>query len=203
MRIAIFGATGGTGQELVKQAIEKGHSVSVLVRNPAKLTNKNVRIIQGDVRNKNGVSKNIEGADVVISALGVKPGQQPICELGVRNMIAAMQTHNVQRIIVESVYGAGKPRAGMYATVLRFMIPRLIRDKEGMENTLQQSNIAWTIVRPTVLANGPKIGKVTHGTNFAPRGLFPSISRADVAGFMLKQIETNEYIKKTVNITEK
>ncbi len=203
MNITIFGTTGGTGQELLKQAIQKGYRVTVFVRNPAKLDIRNINVIRGDVKNRLGVQKAIKDAQVVISALGVRPGQKPVCAIGVKNIIEAMQMYHVKRLIVVSAYGAGRPRAGMYVAILRLMIPRHIRDKEHMEQIIKQSHLDWTIVRPTVLANGEKVGKITHGANFSPRGLFPSISRADVARFMLKQIETSDYVRKTVTITEK
>ena len=201
MKITIFGATGGTGKELVNQALEKKHEVTVFVRDPLKVANKKVRIVHGDVRDGTSVIKAVKGADAILSALGVKPGQKPVCAQGMKNIIAAMESEKVRRLIVVSVYGAGTPRAGFYAWLLRKIIPRLMKDKKEMERIIAASGLSWTIVTPTVLTMGAKTGKVRHGTSFIPRGLFPSVSRADVAGFMLSQIGSLAYVQKIVNMS--
>ena len=105
MKIIIFGATGGTGQELVKQALEKGHTVTVLARNPAKVEVKhaNLSVIKGDVLDATSVENAVTGHGAVLVALGVKPPSRAIVVgPGTKNIINAMKKHGVKRLIVES-----------------------------------------------------------------------------------------------------
>lgn len=94
------------------------------------------------------------------------------------------------------------PRAGMYAKILRMIFHGLIKDKERMEDLMKKSQTNCTAIRSTKLTNVPKTGKVQAGQNFTPKGLFPSISRVDVAGFMLGQLPKKEYVNQAVNISK-
>lgn len=203
MKIALFGASGGTGHEIIKQAIENGHKVTAFVRNPKKiiLNYKNLRLIKGDVKNQNAVNKAVAGQDVVMSCLGVKPGQNPICELGTKKIISSMKKGKVKRLIVESAYGVGKTKnKGIYAKVLNGLVNRLVEDKERMEKTIMQSSLEWTIVQPTILTNGPKTKDYRYGEDILVKG-FEKVSRASVAEFMLRCAEGKNMVKKNIIIT--
>ena len=105
MRLIIFGATGGTGQQLVRQALEQGHSVTAFVRSPEKLHIKNddLSVIQGDVLDATAVEHAVQGHDAVLVALGVTPpSRKTVVGPGTHNILVAMKKHNVRRIVVES-----------------------------------------------------------------------------------------------------
>ncbi len=202
MKIVIFGSTGGTGKQLVKQALELGYEVTAFARTPAKLDefkHEKLSIIIGDVFNYEDVEKAIIGQNAVLSALGnptLKPNNTT--SEGTRNIVKAMQTHNVKRFICETSLGVGDSReqAGFFFS--KIIIPTLLKnaiaDKEIQEQSIRESNLDWTIVRPGGLRDTPKTSKYQAGLDKSISG---NISRADVAEFMLKQINLDEYLKKT------
>lgn len=207
MKLCIFGSTGGSGRELVKQALEQGYEVVAFARSPEKvsdISHKNLKVVKGDARNLDDVRAAISGCDAVLSALGSRVGKL-VCEAGTANIVAAMSEKKVKRLIVESAYGAGEPRGGVYATVLRLLIKSRIVDKERMEALLENSNLDWTVVRPSILTNGKKTGSYQYSPQLrflGVPGVFPKISRADVADFMLRQLKSRAYVQKAVNISQ-
>lgn len=205
MNLLIIGATGGTGKELVKQALEQGHNVSAFVRNPSKMKLKhdNLSIVVGNVLDYPSVEKAVQGKDAVLSALGHKRYYFPdkILSDGTKNIINAMQKHGVKRFICETALGLNDTRGklGLYYTL--FVVPFIVffyfRDKERQEQIIKESNLDWIIVRPGQLTNGKKKGKYKHGTNIGSYIITVMISRADVADFMLKQLDEETYLRKT------
>lgn len=198
-RILIFGATGGTGKQLVQQALSSGYKVTAFVRNPSglEISDNNLSVFKGDVLNTEEVNKAVKNQDVVLSALGVKPFNKPICAEAIKNIISAMK--KPQRLIVESAYGARDSKEGIYAEILCFILKSVMNDKNEMEKIILKSNIDYTVVRPTILTNGVKTSRyrVRDGK---VKG-FPKISRADVAGLMIKLIKESTYINKYITIT--
>jgi putative NADH-flavin reductase len=202
MKIAIFGSTGGSGKELVKQGLELGYEVTAFARTPAKLDefkHENLKIVQGDVFNYKDVEKAIIGQNAVLSALGnptLKPNNTT--SEGTRNIVKAMQTHNVRRFICETSLGVGDSRgqAGFFATKIFFplVLKNVFADKEIQEEIIRNSDLDWTIVRPGGLKNSPKTSKYRAGLD---KNISGNIARADVAEFMLKQIDSDEFLRKT------
>ena len=204
MKIAIFGATGGTGQEIVKQALEQGHEITVLVRSPEKLSlnNKKLKIIKGDVLNKEDVLKTIQGNDAVLVALGVKPpSKAKVVGPGTKNIIEAMKAHNVKRLIVESAMfmdDAVRKNSFLISLLTKTFMKGLYADKLVQESAVRESGLKWVIIRPVGLTNKPKTKTYRFGESLKLKGVFPTISRADVADFMLKQLRSDANIQKTV-----
>jgi len=204
MKILILGATGPTGQLLLKQALEQHHHVTVLVRNPSKIsiTHEKLTIITGDVLDKNIVLKALAGQDAVISALG--KGQSLISSdlitRAVTLLISAMNELQIKRLIFLSGFGAGETI--MQANLLQKFIFKtflnsIYRDKTKAEKLLRSSNLDWTLVYPVKLNNKPATGNYKAGERFTMKGT-PEISRADVAHFMLTQLSSDIYLKKGV-----
>lgn len=112
MKILIFGATGGTGSQLVEQALTKGHEVTAFVRNPAKLplNHKNLKIVQGDVLNYATIEPAVLGQEAVLSALGSGTKKDTLRSTGTRNIILAMEKHGVKRFICETSLGYSDSR---------------------------------------------------------------------------------------------
>jgi len=188
MNIAVFGATGGTGREVVTQALEQGHRVTAFVRTPSKLGVQNaaLHVVQGDAMNPSAVEETVKGQDAVISALGVSRGAPlTICSQGTMNIISAMKYANVRRLVVESAYGTGETKRGLYGNGVWMLIPSRIKDKGVMEKIVSETPLDWVISRPVRLTNGPRTGVYRSGFAISV-GLFPKISRADTAEFMLK-----------------
>ncbi|MBS3080159.1 SDR family oxidoreductase [Candidatus Pacearchaeota archaeon] len=203
MKLLVFGSTGGTGKEIVKQALEKKYKVIAFARSSEKLQNIRgiIEIVKGDVRNQEDVDKAVKNSNVILSALGTKLFEKPICEIGVKNIINSMKKYNKNRIIVESAYGVKETRKkGMYAKFLWFLIKQLLIDKEKMEAALENSNLDWTIVQPVLLTNEMRKGNyITGEAKKAFIKGFQKISRADVADCMIKLIpDKKSFHKKLV-----
>ncbi len=209
MKLLIIGGTGGTGQELIKQALEQGHHLTALVRNPEKviITHPNLRVIKGNVLDFDNVEKVVAGQDAVLSVLGHKRFfiKTNILSEGTKNIIHAMEKHNVKRFICVTSLGINDSRfkLGLYYTL--FVIPVIIFfyfwDKAKQEKLIINSNLDWTIVRPGQLTNGKKRGTYKHGANVGNYILTKMISRADVAHFILCQLSDLTYLLKTPGVT--
>ncbi|MGD0463394.1 MAG: SDR family oxidoreductase [Tepidisphaeraceae bacterium] len=208
MNLVVFGATGPSGRELLKQALDQGHRVTASARNPEKLTFQHDRlnIIKGDILDPASVEAAIAGADVVLSVLGVrKLGKNTILSDGTGNIIAAMQRRGVRRFICESSLGVGDSRGQMSWLFEKIILPSLLRnafaDKEIQERTIMQSEVDWTIVRPAMLTNGPRTGVYRAWVGKPKEAIRGKISRADVADFMLKQLNSPEFVKRAVGLS--
>ena len=209
MKLLIIGGTGGTGKELIKQALEQGYNVTAFVRNPekVKITHQNLTVIKGDVLDFDKIQEVVAGQDAVLSALGHKRFiiKTNILSEGTRNIIHAMEKHKVNRFICVTSLGINDSRfkLGLYYTL--FVIPFIIffyfLDKAKQEKLIRSSSLNWTIVRPGQLTNGRKRGKYKHGANVGNYILTKMISRADVAHFMLTQLSDTTYLKKTPGVT--
>jgi putative NADH-flavin reductase len=209
MKLLIIGGTGGTGKELIKQALEQGHILTALVRNPlkVKITHPSLRIIKGDVLDFDKVQEAVAGQDAVLSALGHKRFfiKTNILSEGTKSIIRAMEKHKVNRFICVTSLGINDSRfkLGLYYTL--FVIPFIIffyfRDKAKQEKLIRNSNLNWTIVRPGQLTNGRKRGNYKHGANVGNYILTKIISRADVADFILCQLSDTTYLHKTPGVT--
>lgn len=209
MKLLIIGGTGGTGKELIKQALENDYLVTALVRSPDKLKEKhpNLFVVKGDVLDSNSLERVIIGQDAVLSALGHKRFiiRTTILSAGTKNIMDAMIKYNVKRFICITSLGIGDSRfkLGLYYTL--FVIPVILffyfQDKSHQERLIKESNLDWTIVRPGQIFNGRRRTKYRHGNKVGSYVLTKMISRADVAHFMLKQLTDNTYIHKTPGIT--
>ncbi len=205
MKVLIFGASGATGCEVVKRALDRGHSVAAFVRDPGKfaIRHVNLALVVGDVTEYASVERAVMGQDVVVSALGSgnSLGSHPALTDGIRNIVRAMDHAAVRRIVYLSMLGVdGSDRE--LGSIDRFIVlPLLLRnivtDHAREEALIKQSTLDWVIVRPPRLTNGPYTGKYGSGEKVGKRTLLASISRADVADFMVKQFADDRYVHKT------
>jgi len=208
MRVIVFGATGGTGREIVKQALERGHDVTAFVRNPAKLrlAHERLNVTRGDVMDATGVASVMPGHDAALCALGHRRylGPSRVLSQGTQNIVDAMKMHFVRRLVCETALGVGDSagRLGLYYTlfVIPVILPFYWYDKGRQERAVRGSSLDWVIVRPGQLTNGRKRGQYKHGPKVGNYLWSVSISRADVADFMLNQLGETPYLRAAVNI---
>lgn len=203
MKIAIFGSTGGTGRELVRQALELGHEVTAFARSPEKLDDlkrENLRIVKGDVVNYADVEKSVAGQEAILSALGsptLKAGDTTVSD-GTKNIIKAMEADGVKKFICETSLGVGDSHDQPGFLFMKILVPLFLKnafaDKQIQEKYIKASSLDWIIVRPGGLTNGEKTGAYRHGLD---KDISGRISRADVAEFMLKQLKSSDYLHKT------
>ena len=205
MKIAIFGATGGTGSELVKQALGRGHSVTIFVRNPAQLAKKGdgLTIITGDIHDLSSVERSIQGQEAVICALGARGLKKTMIRTeGTVNIIDAMKKNNVRRLMVVSAMGVGDSWNSL-SMVNKLFFALLLKntqeDHETQEAAVKESGLDWTIIRPSGLVDTPRTGVYSIGENI--RAKTSQIPRADVADFILNELEKQALVHKAVTIT--
>jgi len=201
-RLLVVGATGGTGRELVAQALERGHEVTAFVRDPAalRIEHPRLRVACGDVLDYDSVESAVRGQDAVLSALGHRRYFPPtrILSEGTRNLLRAMESHGTRRFVCETSLGIGDSAGRMGLAYTLFLIPVILPfyywDKLRQERLITASRTRWMIVRPVALTNGPKRGVRRHGRGVGSWLWAPSIARADVAAFMLDQLADDTYL---------
>jgi putative NADH-flavin reductase len=208
MNLLIFGATGGTGRQLVAQALEQGHTVTAFVRVTSQLamSHPNLNIIQGNILNAPTVMAVVFGKDVVLSALGSRKAGLPDLVVGTRNILAAMQDCDVRRSIWVSSFGVGESLKQMSwlarNLIVRGFLHQAILEKEDQERLITQSEGDWIIVRPGGLTDGPRTGVYRAIASAANEKVGrPTISRADVADFMLKNLTGDTYVHQAVGLS--
>jgi len=205
MKLAIFGASGKTGVELVKQALEKEHAITALVRDPSRLSiqHDQLDLSTGDVLNPENVSDTVQGQDAIVCVLGSNDLKKTtVRSTGTANIIQAMKHHGLQRFIVVSAMGTGDSWDTL-SPVNKFFYATLLKssreDHEAQETAVKESGLDWTIIRPSGLTDEPKTGEYEVGENILAKT--SRIPRADVADLILKELEQNAFIGKAVTIT--
>ena len=208
VRILVIGATGGTGRAIVAQALERGHSVTALVRTPSSLNvqHPRLRVLQGDVLDYASVEAALQDQEAVVSALGHRRffSTARILSEGTRNVLRAMEAGRVRRFVCETSLGLGNTagRMGLYYTffVIPFILPIYFGDKARQERLIAASSVDWVIVRPGALTDGAKRDTYRHGRNVGSFLRTVRISRADVATFMLDQLADDRYLRSAAGV---
>lgn len=211
MKLLIFGATGGTGLQIVSKALEQGHTVTAFVRNPDKLSilHPQLHILQGDVMDASAVADAVKGHDAILCAIG-SPANKigTIRSQGTANIVSAMEKAGVQRFICQTSLGYGDSIRTLDRTPLffkYFIVPFILKkgfqDHALQEAHIKRSKLNWTIVRPGNLTDGPFTGVYRDGFSATDPKIKVKVSRADVADFMLKQLTDQRYLHQTPGIS--
>lgn len=207
MKLVIFGATGRTGVELVRQALAAGHTVTAFVRDPAKLTLQDERllVVQGDVTDGAAVDRAIAGQDAVLTAYGhTRATQSNILTVGIGHIITSMTVRGVRRLVALSGAGVKQPQdpisfgSLVMVPLLNLMAGDMLRDSERYVEAIQNSGLDWVVVRAPVLGDDPAKG--TYRTGYLRPG-FGRVSRADIADFMLKNVTDNTWLRQLPMVT--
>ncbi len=208
MKLALFGATGKTGRHLLEQALAQGHTVTVLARSPDRLAqgHERLNVIQGDIRDPEKVAQAIAGAEAVVSVLGPTSNKPELAvSRGIDNILAAMRQHGVRRLIQSAGAGVRDPQDtptlvhAFFGGLARLLSPNVVADMTQVVDKVRQSGLDWTIVRVPMLTDGPATGRVREG--YVGKDIGPRLARADLADFMLKQLETKTYVGKAPAIS--
>jgi putative NADH-flavin reductase len=201
VKVLIIGATGATGQILMREALEQGHEVTALARNPSALAPEDhrLRVLQGNALDASSVGAAVAGQDAVLSALGTHSARPTtLFSESTHNIISAMNRHGVRRLVCITGIGVGdsKGHVGfLYDRIIRPLVVRNVyEDKERQEEAIEQSDLEWVIVRPAQLTDEPAKGeyKVYLKGSYKAK----TISREDVAEFMLAQVKDDTYVHK-------
>jgi len=207
MKLLVLGATGGTGLEIVSQAIEREHLVTAFVRapDPLKRFGDRITVIRGNVLNSSELQRVLEGHDAVLSGFGprlpVSKADATLLQRFAVALTSGMFQAGVRRVVVESTAFLFKdsiiPPTNLFG---RLFFPDIVRDAGEMENVFRKSGLDWTMVRPPRLTDKPRTGKYRVLEGHLPRFGF-AISRADVADFMIKVGENGASVGKIVGVS--
>ena len=211
MNILVIGATGGTGQAIVREALAKGHQVTALVRSREKAAAllPGAELEEGDACDRTALSRALKGCDAVISALGthtIGPFRHvTLMSESTEVLIDVMDEQGVSRFVCITGLGAGDS-AGHGGFVYDHLIKPIVlggiyKDKDWQEAIIKASALEWVIVRPTVLTDKPPTGRIRALTDLS--GFHGGqIARPDVATFVVAQTESDEWLRQTPLITE-
>jgi putative NADH-flavin reductase len=212
MRIAIFGASGATGRLLTERCLAAGHAVSALARTPAKFAYADrVRVVRGDVFDKQAIAATLEGADAVFSALGAKSPfeRDDTLERGIPLIVDAMKAAGVRRIVVLGSSGALDSALDKQPAWRRWIVEHIVyttllkwpvEAQRAQYAALAPSGLDWTMAMPPMLTNGAARGRIRVDGDALPRN-GSRISRADVADFMFRELTARQWVGKGVYIT--
>jgi putative NADH-flavin reductase len=215
MKLFIAGANGGIGRQAVEQALQAGHQVTALVRDPVKLalTHLNLRIVKGDIMQPDTFAHQLKGQQAVISALGVSGGSlfsdkpTTLYSQGNANLLKAMEQYGVKRIFCISASALDiSPVIPWYIRlVVKYIIQKLLKhmyaDLRRMENIIKASRTDWTIIRPPQLTNEPLTGHYRTALNTFLKDCL-KISRANVAHFIINDLTNEATYRATVELAD-
>lgn len=213
LRLTVFGANGGSGAAAVAQALAAGHDVTAVTRHPEQFSQRHERltIFRGDATIPADVMRALDGADVVLSALGVPYSKKPISlySRSAECIVDAMQQANVRRLIAvtsSAVDPNGFPVEKFVSRIVgRYLIGPLVHrlgrtmyeDMVRMEKIIQASDLDWTILRPPALFNADTAG--AYEVSLTPMvGQF--VSRQDLGAIMLNESTSTQHIRKTLYV---
>jgi putative NADH-flavin reductase len=210
MQLTIFGASGKTGRHLVQQALAAGHTVTAVVRDPARLPMRHDRlqVATADVLDPAAIQPAVVEADAVISALGPRSYRQAssIISAGTASILAAMRAAGTSRVVVISAapvasdhHGTTLPYRLLVGPMLRALLRRGYADMAVMEEAIRRSGTDWTILRPPRLTNGPRTGTWRQARDANLRRGY-RISRADLADAILASLHDPDTVKATIAI---
>jgi len=206
MTIVVFGASGKTGSLLVKEALTSGIKVIAYVRTreSIKLNHPDLKVVVGQLTEKDKLRSAIINSDACISTLGgtslTKHSYEFIDEID--NIVSIMEEEKVKRFVYMSSFGVGNSRKNMSQPARFLIVDLLLRvplaDHNTNESRIIKSKLLWTIVRPGGLTNDAKTGKLKHGfENIKMKGS-SSISRSNIAAFLLDQVASKDYLNRSI-----
>jgi putative NADH-flavin reductase len=190
VRVAVFGAAGATGRQVVQLALQKGWEVAALVRRPDALTSENgLSVTEGDARDDAVVATVVRGSDAVISAIGLRKGADTSLSEATATICRAMEAGGVDRLVVMSVLGIrdSADKAGVFGRViLPLFMKKPMADRIRLEEVVESTGLDYTFVRPTRLVDGEPTGHYSAGPDVRA-GMTSKLTRGDAADCLLAQ----------------
>jgi len=205
MKIAVFGATGGLGQQLLEKALAKGHEIIAYVRSPEKITyeNDHLEVITGDVFDKEKITEILKGVDATFITWRMRTQRIPLFSEGTQNVVDGMKANGIKRIIVMSEYAYGEHYRNfglvargftkLYEKTARFQIG----ERNKQDSIIYESGLDWTFNRIRALNDNEKNNELE--LTFEPKSKMKAIYRGTAAEKIVYQFENpNEFIQKNV-----
>ena len=211
MKLTLFGASGATGRLLIQQALASGNEVVAYVRNPAKISTcqSGLTVVQGELTDSAVFGRVLHGADAVISLLGPRPGEdlrnQPL-EHGIQAILAAMHANGVRRLVISSTPSAADSndlpdlQFKLLAAIIKTTMRPAYEEIVAVARAVRASKLDWTIVRVSMLNNQAGTGRIRTGY-LGRHQVGTKLARADLARFMLEQVQDNTWLRKAPAIS--
>lgn len=204
MNIIVFGASGGVGREVVKQALDKGYRVTAYVRDRSRLPiqHANLTMAVGDGMDEAAVVRVIQGQDAVLCCAGGRGmGKSTLMAEMTRHIIAGMKRHGVTRIGYVASAGIHGELNGLMGKFIMFLLRNPLADHRRAYEQLRASGLQWTVARPMSLKDDAGTGQYRESAEgTAPAGT--KIARADVAHFLLRTLEDDQYVHQSVGLAD-
>lgn len=203
MKLLVLGATGATGRQVVGQALQAGHEVTAYVRNPSKLAREpGLRVAAGDAADAGALERALQDKDAVVSTLGRRRSfrSEQLFSRSMKALAPPMERRGVRRLVLMSSFGVGeslRDAPPLLRLHYRVFLHGIFADKKAAEDYLRTTRLEWTFVYPVILTDGPRTGRYRAGERLELRG-WPTISRADVADFILAELRNRAHIRRTV-----
>lgn len=208
MKVIVFGATGTVGRLAVKSLLKAGHTVTAFARSPRNLdlSDPRLRLVAGDAMKLSEVTDAVSGHEAVVVTLGAGMSRRSkIRSRGTLNVIKAMQTHGVRRLVAQSTLGARDswPTLNFWWKRVMFgaLLAPVFRDHELQEQLVEASGLDWTIVRPGAFTDTPTRRPVIEDVPNTARGLDLKIARSELARFLTHQLSDKQYIGRAVGLS--
>jgi len=208
MKLIIFGSTGGTGKQIVAQALQQGHTITAFTPSPDKINqnHEKLHVVKGDVMDLASVEHAMKGQEAVLCSLGLPANNKSkLRAKGTSNIILAMKKTGVKRLVCQSALGVADSSDLLPFHFKYFIVPLILRhvfaDHRLQEDHIKKSKLDWIIVQAGNLTDGKLSGSYQHGFTADNKTLTLKVSRADVADFMIKQITDDTYLHKTPGIS--
>ncbi|MEQ9772374.1 NAD(P)H-binding protein [Pectobacterium jejuense] len=211
MKVTLFGATGKTGRYLISEGLKRGIELTVFARTGSLFDDLNVRVIRGELADKEALKNAIQGADAVLSALGPTalkhPNTLPITR-AMQSIITVMKQENVTRLIAVSTGTAADPNDGsdwrirFPAWLIKIMMASAYQDIIALAKTIRASEVEWTLVRVAFLNNHPASGPLNVGLYGKTKHTM-TLSREALATFMFDQLLDDQFINRAPGISTK
>ena len=207
MKILVIGATGRSGKLLVEYALEKGHEVTAFARNinDYPISEPGLTLFQGDILYPSMIEAALQDHDVVLSVIGIRKFRGPITLLskGMKNIVSVMEKKGTKRLL--TITGAGILQENEHQLILESLSfpPNLLNlslDHQRVYETLKDSDLDWTLVAPAFMHAGERTQKYVVKPDYYPSPARNEISVEDVADFITKEMEENQFLKKRVGI---
>jgi putative NADH-flavin reductase len=205
MRLVVFGATGGTGNEIVKQALDAGHDVTAVARKPSaiRIQHEHLKVLQGDVLIPETLIDAVKGQDVVVFAVGAADrSPTTIYSMGTMNVLMAMALAQTRRLISISASGLN-PGAWIQKLIAKPLLWWIFKhgytDMSHMEIIIKASPMDWTILHPPRLTDGQRRGKYKVAVNIQLSNGW-LLSRADLADYVVKHLQDVSTYRSTVEV---
>ncbi|WP_423746951.1 SDR family oxidoreductase (plasmid) [Haladaptatus sp. SPP-AMP-3] len=208
MKVVVFAATGRTGRRVVKRALDDGHQVTGIARTPAKLDleHESLDLKRGDVLDYESFADLLQGQDAVISTIGKESylSRVSLYSEGITNITRAMKDHGVSRLIAITSGGTHPGWDRNNALFYEVLIKRILlrgeyQDMRRMEAIIQDSDLEWTIVRPSGLNDDDGAGnyRTKIGYSFSESS---TTTRDDLAEFIVEELENNQFLREGVAV---